>query len=76
MKYKSTCHCGNVAFEVEGELERATACNCSICSRKDALLWFAPRGPDGSRVAAITVRCLDDVDAESVPVDHFDGRSL
>jgi len=32
--YKGSCHCGKVAFEVEGELAGAMACNCSICSRK------------------------------------------
>lgn len=43
MKYRGSCHCGKVAFEVEGELESALACNCSICSRKGSLLWFVPR---------------------------------
>jgi len=43
MKYKGSCHCGKVAFEVEGEVKEALACNCSICSRKGSLLWFAPR---------------------------------
>lgn len=43
MKYKGSCHCGKVAFEVEGELKEATACNCSMCSRKGSLLWFVPR---------------------------------
>ena len=43
MKYKGSCHCGAVAFEVEGEIEAAVACNCSICARKGALLWAAPR---------------------------------
>lgn len=43
MKYKGSCHCGKVAFEVEGEIQRAMACNCSICSRKGSLLWFVPR---------------------------------
>lgn len=115
MKYKGGCHCGGLAFEVEGELERATVCNCSICSRKGALLWFVPRenmrllagedaaatytfnnhvirhrfcrtcgihpygegrGPDGSEMAAINIRCLDGIDADGVPVEHFDGRSL
>ena len=33
MLYKGNCHCGKVAFEVEGELTAAVACNCSICSR-------------------------------------------
>jgi hypothetical protein len=32
-----------VAFEVEGEIESAMACNCSICQRKGSLLWFVPR---------------------------------
>ena len=43
MNYKGSCHCGNIAFEVEGELTGAMACNCSICSRKGSLLWFVPR---------------------------------
>ncbi len=42
MKYKGSCHCGDHAFEVEGALEKAMACNCSICSRKGYLLWFVP----------------------------------
>jgi hypothetical protein len=43
MKYKGSCHCGNVAYEVEGTIESAMACNCSICQRKGSLLWFVPR---------------------------------
>ena len=43
MIYKGRCHCGKVAFEVEGEINRAMACNCSICSRKGTLMWFVPR---------------------------------
>ncbi len=43
MTYKGSCHCGKVAFEVEGSLDGATSCNCSICSRKGSLLWFVPR---------------------------------
>ena len=115
MKYKGSCHCGKVAFEAEGELNGATACNCSMCSRKGSLLWFVPRerlrllsadadlgtytfnkhviqhrfcrtcgihpygegtDPKGNRMAAINIRCLEEIDLESVPVQHFDGRSL
>ncbi len=43
MNYKGSCHCGKVAFDVEGEIKEALACNCSICSRKGSLLWFVPR---------------------------------
>jgi hypothetical protein len=43
MIHKGSCHCGRVAFEIEGELKGAVACNCSICQRKGALLWFVPR---------------------------------
>ncbi|MCG3144578.1 MAG: hypothetical protein HONDAALG_02014 [Gammaproteobacteria bacterium] len=35
--------CGRVAFEVEGTIEKAVSCNCSICQRKGTLLWFVPR---------------------------------
>jgi len=43
MKYQGSCHCGQIAFEVEGELNEVIACNCSICQRKGALLWAVPR---------------------------------
>lgn len=41
--YIGSCHCGNISFEVEGEIDSGLACNCSICSRKGSLLWFVPR---------------------------------
>ena len=43
MKYRGSCHCGKVAFEVEGEIKGAVSCNCSICERKGTLMWFVPR---------------------------------
>ena len=43
MIYKGSCHCGKVAFEVEGEITEAMSCNCSMCSRRGSLLWFVPR---------------------------------
>jgi hypothetical protein len=43
MNYKGSCHCGAIAFEVEGELKEVADCNCSICSRMGSLLWFVPR---------------------------------
>jgi hypothetical protein len=114
MKYKGSCHCGKVAYEVEGEIKSALSCNCSICQRKGSMLWFVPRDamtlltpedaaqtyefnkhvikhrfcpvcgihpyaeaidPKGNRMAAINVRCLEDVELEKIPVTHFDGRA-
>ncbi len=43
MTHRGSCHCGRIAFEVEGEIEQLMECNCSHCSRKGYLLWFAPR---------------------------------
>ncbi len=43
MIYKGSCHCGGIAFEADGELEKVIECNCSHCSRKGYLLWFVPR---------------------------------
>ena len=43
MKYTGSCHCGNVKFEVEGEVDSGLACNCSMCARKGSLLWFVGR---------------------------------
>jgi hypothetical protein len=115
VKYNGSCHCGKTAFEVEGDLNGAMACNCSMCSRKGSLLWFVPReqlrlltsdedvgtytfnkhvikhrfcqtcgihtygeglDPKGDQIAAINIRCLEEIDLGSVPVQHFDGRAL
>lgn len=43
MKSKGSCHCGQIAFEVDGTPDKAMSCNCSICQRKGSLLWFVPR---------------------------------
>ena len=41
--HTGSCHCGKVAFEVDGEIDSGLACNCSMCQRKGSLLWFVPR---------------------------------
>ena len=113
--YTGSCHCGNVAIEVEGTIDSGLACNCSICARRASLLWFVPRAnlrlktpeaaagtylfnkhvirhrfcptcgihvfgegtdPQGNAVAAVNLRCIDDVDLAVVPVKNFDGRAL
>jgi hypothetical protein len=43
MKYEGSCHCGQIAFEAEGEMGSVIECNCSHCGRKGLLLWFIPR---------------------------------
>ncbi|MFT3762367.1 MAG: GFA family protein [Pseudoxanthomonas sp.] len=43
MKYAGSCHCGRIAFEVEGEIDQVHDCNCSMCRRRGGLLWFVPR---------------------------------
>ncbi|MET0355436.1 MAG: GFA family protein [Cellvibrio sp.] len=115
MKYQGSCHCGNIKFEAEGEIESALACNCSICSRKGTLLWFVPstqfklltsrenittytfnkhvikhqfcgvcgvqtfgeaKDPKGVDTFAVNIRCLENIDPLSVPVHHYDGKSI
>jgi len=115
MKHRGSCHCGRVAFEVEGMVDRSMACNCSMCRRRGSLLWFVPRerlqlltpeadvatyrfhkhviahrfcpncgihvygegqAPDGKPMAAVNIRCIEDIELETVPVTQFDGRSL
>ena len=115
MKHSGSCHCGAVAFEVEGEIKEALACNCSMCQRKGSLLWFVPReklrlltpenaastymfnkhvikhrfcatcgihpygegtDPKGNATAAVNIRCLEGIDLEAIPTNHYDGRAL
>lgn len=112
--HQGSCHCGRIKFEVDGTIDSALSCNCSMCQRKGALLWFVPRealrlqtpesdmatytfnhhviqhhfcptcgihpygegkGPNGTAMAAINIRCIEDIDLAAVPVTQFDGRS-
>ncbi|HEY5347558.1 MAG TPA: GFA family protein [Rhizomicrobium sp.] len=40
--HKGSCHCGRIAFMLEGDITEAMECNCSLCARRGALLHFAP----------------------------------
>ncbi len=112
--YTGGCHCGNVRFEAEMELDKVISCNCSNCGKRGLLLKFIPEEqfkllkgeeslkdyrfnkmhiahmvctncglepfgkgskPDGSKMAAINIRCLDDIDPTSVPAEKVDGKS-
>jgi len=46
---------------------------CRICGVGS---FSTGRGEDGSEGIGINVRCLEDVDVESLPVTFYDGRSL
>ncbi len=37
-KYRGSCHCGAVTFEIETDVAELTTCDCSICRRKNALM--------------------------------------
>ena len=114
MKYRGSCHCGRVAYEVEGAIDGALACNCSICRRKGSLLWFVPREqlrlltPEdaaktytfnkhairhrfcpacgihpyaesefkGKPMAAINLRCLEELELSAIPIKEFNGKAL
>jgi hypothetical protein len=41
-RHRGSCHCGRVKFEFEAAIDGAVSCNCSICSRKGAILLAAP----------------------------------
>ena len=42
-KYQGSCHCGAIRFSFEGEeITKGLRCNCSICSRKGAMMSPEP----------------------------------
>ena len=43
MKHKGSCHCKNIEFEVETNLEKIVQCNCSICIRRNAKMIMIPK---------------------------------
>lgn len=42
-KYKGSCHCGSVLYEVETNLEKVIDCNCSHCHKKGLVLNFVDK---------------------------------
>lgn len=36
--YKGSCHCGAVRFSIESDISELTICDCSICTRKNAVM--------------------------------------
>jgi len=42
MAHQGSCHCGRIAFDVDGDVTEALDCNCSLCRRRGGLLAFFP----------------------------------
>jgi hypothetical protein len=36
--YRGSCHCGAVQFQIESEITDIYSCDCSLCSKKNALM--------------------------------------
>ncbi|MBC7742552.1 MAG: GFA family protein [Bdellovibrionaceae bacterium] len=114
VKHIGGCHCGQVKYEVEMNLENAISCNCSICMKRGSLLDFVPEAnfkllsgerdlgdyqfnkkrihhlfckkcgimsyanglsPDGQKMVAINVRCLDVVELGKIKIKEYDGKN-
>ena len=81
MSHKGSCHCGQIAFEVQGAFDTAMECNCShaIKHRFCPKCGCAPFGfgtSNGAEIAAINVRCLEGVELSSIKRKFIDGRSF
>ncbi|MEY9782356.1 GFA family protein [Sinorhizobium fredii] len=48
--YRLSCHCGEIAIEVDAELSRLVECNCSTCRRSG----FLHRKVDAAAVRLLT----------------------
>lgn len=43
MPITGSCHCGQIAFRIDGEIPRAlTRCTCSFCAKRGALVAYYP----------------------------------
>ncbi|MFZ0486637.1 MAG: GFA family protein [Arenicellales bacterium] len=41
--FKGSCHCGQVRFEIEAEIDHVRSCDCSICRKRGALNHRIPK---------------------------------
>ena len=37
--YTGSCHCGKIRFEIDAEIDHVRVCDCSVCSRRGALIF-------------------------------------
>ena len=122
--YSGSCHCGDVRFEVDADIDHVRVCDCSICRKRGALNfrveeedfrlatplenlslyqwggmtakdYFCPRcgilpfrrpsKPTAGETQqgilpftgwAVNVRCLDDIDIETLPQKTIHGSAL
>ncbi len=73
MIIKSSCHCGALKLEIEGEIPEAlTSCNCSFCRRSGALMAYYPKAninvlasPDSIREYIWGDKCLAQVSCKT-----------
>ena len=42
--HQGSCHCGAVRYEVDVDIQKPIACNCSMCQRAGTMLVFVPEG--------------------------------
>jgi hypothetical protein len=114
-QHTGSCHCGKIAFDVEGDFAAAIVCNCSYCRRTGNVLAFTtpdqfqlrtPQkdvstylfnkqvithyhcancgvathgsgvGPDGKRMVAVNLRCVEDIDLDNLNIQKVDGASF
>ena len=36
--YRGSCHCGAVVFEIDSDLAEVAKCDCSLCTKKNAVM--------------------------------------
>jgi hypothetical protein len=42
MLFTGSCHCGAVRFTIDTTIDELTSCDCSLCTRKNALMAKVP----------------------------------
>lgn len=42
--YAGQCHCGQVRFTFQANIDHARECDCSICSKRGGLMFRVPKG--------------------------------
>lgn len=60
------CHCGKVRWDIHHLF-------CSTCGVRS---FGRGTGPDGKKMVAVNVRCVDDLDVKPLDVQWYDGKSM
>lgn len=82
MPIRGICHCGRVAYRLDGEPGEAIytfgkhVIRHQFCKTCGCAPFGEGSGPDGKEMVAVNLRCVEEIDLSKLTISQFDGAAL